>query len=236
MSILEVKNLTYYYEDSSKEKREILHDVNFSFDKNTFYAIVGESGSGKTTFLSLISALSTPKEGKVLYLGKDIKEIGYENYRRNCIGIIFQDFNLIQYLTAVENVLVAMEITDNEMPKNKKEEAYRILESLGIDKKTADRRVNKLSGGEQQRVAIARAVATNVDIIVADEPTGNLDHDTSEIILDLFMKLAHELGKCVIVVTHDKNISEKSDITMNLNYQTKNFDVEDNMMFMLADN
>ena len=147
---------------------------------------------------------------------------------KNCIGIVFQNYNLIQYMTAVENVLVAMGITENKIEGNKKEAAYKLLEELGIDKETADRRVNRLSGGEQQRTAIARALSTNVDIIMADEPTGNLDHETSEGIIELFMKLAHERNKCIIMVTHDLTIAEKNDVILRLDTTKKQFEVTDN--------
>ena len=223
MNILEVKDLLYYYQDGSK-KRIILEGVNASFERGKFYTILGESGSGKTTFLSLISALDAPKEGVILYEGKDIREIGYERYRRNMIAIVFQNYNLVQYMTAVENVLVAMGITENRIEGDYKEVAYGLLEKVGIDRQTANRRVTRLSGGEQQRTAIARALSTNVDIIMADEPTGNLDHDTSEGIIELFMNLAHKMNKCVIMVTHDLNIAEKSDVILGLDSHTKRFE------------
>ncbi|MBE6116759.1 MAG: ABC transporter ATP-binding protein, partial [Erysipelotrichaceae bacterium] len=223
MNILEVKDLLYYYQDGSK-KRIILEGMNASFERGKFYTILGESGSGKTTFLSLISALDAPKEGVILYEGKDIREIGYERYRRNMIAIVFQNYNLVQYMTAVENVLVAMGITENRIEGDYKEVAYGLLEKVGIDRQTANRRVTRLSGGEQQRTAIARALSTNVDIIMADEPTGNLDHDTSEGIIELFMNLAHEMNKCVIMVTHDLNIAEKSDVILRLDSHTKRFE------------
>ncbi|MBR3350560.1 MAG: ABC transporter ATP-binding protein [Lachnospiraceae bacterium] len=223
MNILEVKDLLYYYQDGSK-KRIILEGVNASFERGKFYTILGESGSGKTTFLSLISALDAPKEGVILYEGKDIREIGYERYRRNMIAIVFQNYNLVQYMTAVENVLVAMGITENRIEGDYKEVAYGLLEKVGIDRQTANRRVTRLSGGEQQRTAIARALSTNVDIIMADEPTGNLDHDTSEGIIELFMNLAHKMNKCVIMVTHDLNIAEKSDVILRLDSHTKRFE------------
>ena len=147
MIVLEVKNLQYYYQDGRK-KRIILDNVNAEFETGKFYAILGESGSGKTTFLSLISSLDTPQSGEILFRGKNIKDIGYERYRRNHISMVFQNYNLIQYMTAAENVLVAMGITDNKIEGNKKEVAYKLLEDVGIDKETADRRVNRLSGGD----------------------------------------------------------------------------------------
>ena len=222
MNILEVKDLQYYYQDG-RRKRIILDNVNAEFETGKFYAILGESGSGKTTFLSLISSLDTPQSGEILFKGQDIREIGYERYRRNYISMVFQNYNLIQYMTAVENVLVAMGITDNKIEGNKKEVAYKLLEDVGIDKETADRRVNRLSGGEQQRTAIARALSTDPEIIMADEPTGNLDHETSGEIIDLLMELAHEKDKCVIVVTHDLKIAEKSDVILKLDTEKKAF-------------
>jgi len=210
MPILETQNVSYFYQDGD-QRRFILRETDVSFEKGKFYTVLGQSGSGKTTFLSLVSALDKPKEGVVLYEGKDIKSIGYENYRRNKIGIIFQNYNLIPYLTAVENVLVPMAITDNEVPKDKTAVAYNLLDYIGIVKTKADRLVNKLSGGEQQRVAIARALATNVEVILADEPTGNLDEEMEQEIVDIFKSLAHEHNKCVIVVTHSNEIAQQSD-------------------------
>ncbi len=210
MTLLETKNVDYYYQDGD-QRRYILKDTSVAFEKGTFYTILGQSGSGKTTFLSLISALDAPKGGAVLLNGKDIKELGYEKYRRNDISIIFQSYNLIPYLTAVENVLVPMSITDNDLPADHREVAYNLLDYIGITRDKADRLVNQLSGGEQQRVAIARALATNVDIILADEPTGNLDEEMEQEIVDIFKELAHTHNKCVIVVTHSNEIAEQAD-------------------------
>lgn len=215
MAILETKHINYFYQDGD-QLRYILKDTSISFEKGTFYAIVGQSGSGKTTFLSLLSALEEPKEGAIYFEGKDIKEIGYENYRRDNISIIFQSYNLIPYLTAVENVLVNMSITDNEMPGNEREIAYNLLDYIGLDRAKADRQVNQLSGGEQQRVAIARSLSTNVDVILADEPTGNLDEGKEEEIIEIFKELAHKHGKCVIVVTHSSEIAEQADASITL--------------------
>lgn len=210
MAILEAQNLSYFYQDG-ENRRYILKDTSVAFEKGKFYTILGQSGSGKTTLLSLLSALESPKEGKVFYNGKDLKEIGYETFRRNNIGIVFQHYNLIPYMTAVENVMVPMAITENELPANKAEVAYNLLDYIGIVKTKADRQVNRLSGGEQQRVAIARSLATNVDVILADEPTGNLDEEMEGEIVEIFQKLAHEHGKCVIVVTHSQEIASLSD-------------------------
>ena len=187
------------------------------FEKGQFYTILGESGSGKTTFLSLISALDAPTAGEILYNGEDIRHIGYDRFRRDDVSIIFQNYNLVPYLTGLENVLVAMSITDNEMPRDTTEIAYNLLDYIGINKVKADRLVNQLSGGEQQRIAIARALATNVDIILADEPTGNLDVGMEEEIVTIFKELASIHNKCVIVVTHSREIAEQSDQIFYLN-------------------
>ncbi|MDL4843156.1 ABC transporter ATP-binding protein [Aquibacillus rhizosphaerae] len=213
--ILEAKDLNYYYQDG-ESRRYILKDTNATFEKGKFYTILGQSGSGKTSFLALLSALDSPQSGAIMFSGKDIKQIGYDKYRRNNVGIIFQSYNLIPALTAVENVLVPMSITENEIPEDKKTVAYNLLDYIGIVKSKADRLVNKLSGGEQQRVAIARALATNVELILADEPTGNLDEEMEQEIIDIFKKLAHEHQKCVIVVTHSNEIAQQSDQTFHL--------------------
>ena len=210
MSLLETKHVDYYYQDGD-QRRYILKDASVAFEKGKLYSILGQSGSGKTTFLSLISALDAPKEGTVLLEDKDIKEIGYDYFRRNKISIIFQSYNLVPYLTAAENVLVPMSITDNELPANHQEVAYNLLDYIGITKEKANRLVNQLSGGEQQRVAIARALATNVDIILADEPTVNLDEEMEQEIVDIFKELAHTHNKCVIMVTHSNEIAQQAD-------------------------
>ncbi|HCC34936.1 MAG TPA: ABC transporter [Ruminococcaceae bacterium] len=215
MSFIQVQEAGYFYQDGDS-RRFILNNVSCEFEKGTFYAILGESGSGKTTFLSLLSALDKPRSGAVIYEGQNIAAIGAENYRRNKLGIIFQAYNLIPYMTAAENVRVAMSITDNQLPSDPAAVAYNLLDYIGIGKDKADRTVNKLSGGEQQRVAIARALATNVDLILADEPTGNLDEEMENEIIEIFRKLAHEHGKCVIVVTHSGEIAQKADTVFKL--------------------
>ena len=225
MNILETKDLYFTYPDGDARK-VILNDVNVSFEKGKFYTILGASGSGKTTFLSLIAALDKAERGEILYEGKSLSEIGYEKYRRNNAGIVFQSYNLIPYMNAVENVMVAMSITDNEMEKDMKGQALRILESVGIDGSKATRRINRLSGGEQQRVAIARAISTNVEVVLADEPTGNLDAKTSETIIEIFKELAHKQNKCVIMVTHSEKIANQSDVILKLNTDIQNFEVE----------
>lgn len=213
-AILEFQKITYWYKHENKQQ-EILKEIDIPFHRGIFYTITGPSGSGKTTFLALASALDTPKSGQILYEGKDIKKIGLTNFRNKYVSIVFQSYNLLPYMTALQNVLTAMEITGSQH-KNKKEYAISMLERVGITSKQAGQKVLTLSGGQQQRVAIARALCCESDLIVADEPTGNLDKETAKDIVRLFQELAHKEGKCVIVVTHDTNISKVSDVTVQL--------------------
>ena len=208
MNVIEVKELYHKYEDGQK-MRTVLKDINIDFEEGKFYAILGASGSGKTTLLSLLSGLDTVQDGGILFEGKDIKDIGYTKYRKENVNVIFQSYNLINYMTALQNVMVAMDIKKVGY-KNKKEKAYEILESLGIDKDTADRDVLKISGGEQQRTAIARALVHDSKVILADEPSGNLDDDTENEIVKIFKNLADQ-GKCVIIVTHSSNVAKHAD-------------------------
>lgn len=213
-TILEFKNVSYYYQNGNK-KINILDNVDFSFEKGKFYTILGPSGSGKTTALALASALDTPKNGEVIYEGKNIKQIGLTNYRNKKIGIVFQSYNLITYLSGLQNVLIAMEITKNKI-KNKKQKAYDLIEKFGLTKDEADRNIQKLSGGQQQRIAIARAISTDADLILADEPTGNLDQETAREIVSILKDLAHNDNKCVIVVTHSSEVANEADVVINM--------------------
>lgn len=215
MPILQTEHINYYYQDGDT-KRNIIQDISIDFEKGKMYAILGSSGSGKTTFLSLLGALDQPKSGKIYYEGTDIETIGLEQYRRNKISIIFQSYNIIPYMTALENVMVAMHFTENAIPKDQEKVATNLLDFIGISKDKANRLVTQLSGGEQQRVAIARSLATNVDVILADEPTGNLDENTEADIIEVFQTLAHEHNKLVIVVTHSQEIARHADVVLEL--------------------
>lgn len=215
MSILKLENISYGYIDGNK-KRMILNDLSYEFKRGNFYTILGPSGSGKTTLLAIAGGLEKAQEGKVLFEGKNIIDIGLSKHRRNNLSLVFQQFNLIPYLTAAENVINVMETTNNEVPKPYKETALNLLNQFGIVKSKAERSIYKLSGGEQQRVAIARGLATNVDLILADEPTGNLDTETEKEIITILRTLAKEYNKCVIVVSHSHAVSKLSDIQLQL--------------------
>lgn len=215
MSILELSNISYGYIDGS-QKRMILKDLSYTFEKGKFYSIFGPSGSGKTTLLSVAGGLEKSQDGSVAYEGKDINSIGLSKYRRNELSFVFQQFNLIPYLTALDNVINIMNITDNKLPKPYEKTALNLLDRFGIVETKARRNINKLSGGEQQRVAIARALATNVDLILTDEPTGNLDVETEKEIIKILSMLARDFNKCVIAVSHSLAISDSSDIHLEL--------------------
>ena len=207
-NILEVKNLSFSYMDNAGRNRIILNDVSLGFEEGKFYSILGDSGSGKTTFLSLLSGLEYPDSGKIIYKSYDIKDIGYSDFRKKYVSIVFQDYNLIRYLSVYDNIVTAMKISGRKVHR---EEVLGFLKTLGIDEEMAFKKVTRLSGGEQQRVAIARAVAVNSKIILADEPTGNLDHNTSMEIFDLFKRLVKEYDKTVIMVTHNEKLAMMCD-------------------------
>ncbi len=210
MALLEIKDVSYDYELRSG-KVHALKNVTAEFDTGKMYAVTGRSGSGKTTLLSLIAAFDVPLSGEILYNGVSISSEKPSVYRRKNIGMIFQSYNLIHHLTALENVMLSLEITHSD-PKNRKNTAQEILRRVGIKDELFDKRPLTLSGGEQQRVAIARAIAADSQIILADEPTGNLDNENSENIIGLLKSLAHERDKCVIVVTHSEDIAAEADI------------------------
>lgn len=213
MSVLNVKDLSHYYIDGDS-KRIILNSINYEFEKGKLYTIAGPSGSGKTTFLSIIAGLDTPRGGTISYEDKDVKKVGLKKYRKEIVSIVFQSYNLISYLSALENIVIAMEISGDL--DNKTSIAKDNLINVGLDESKMNRHINKLSGGEQQRVAIARSISTNPEIILADEPTGNLDSNTEKEIINIFKDLAHNHNKCVIVVTHSSELEKEADINIKL--------------------
>ena len=202
MSVLSMKHVSYSYKDS---KENILIDVSTDFELGKFYAIVGKSGAGKSTFLSLLAGLDVPVNGEIQFEGENIATKGYSHHRSKQVSLVFQNYNLIDYLTPMENVRLV----------NKKAGKDILLE-LGLDKQQINRNVMKLSGGQQQRVAIARALVSEAPVILADEPTGNLDEHTALEIIEMLHKLAKSRNKCVIVVTHSKELAKAADIVLEI--------------------
>ena len=201
MSIMEVKNVGYTYDN----RRKVLRGINVQMEKGKLYAILGPSGCGKTTLLSLIGGLDSPTSGQILFEDQDIAKTGLSDHRKNHVSFIFQAYNLIDYLNPKENVALTSKLPP--LP---------ILERLGLTKEEAKRNVLKLSGGQQQRVAIARALASEAPVILADEPTGNLDEDTARDITEILKESAHKMNKCVVVVTHSNELAKQADVICRL--------------------
>ena len=204
MALLSLQNISFSY-----DRTPVLRDISYDFEKGKMYCIIGKSGAGKTTLLSLLSGLAKPTTGDIIYDGKSIAKIDKYTFRSRYIGVVFQSFNLITKYTALENVILSMDVSGAKI-KDKKKKALELLDSVGLDEDEASRRVLKLSGGQQQRVAIARALSYNPDVILADEPTGNLDRDTQKEIMDIFRELTNQ-GKCVILVSHSPDVAELCD-------------------------
>lgn len=217
MAIFKLEDVKYSYEKTTKN---VLNGLTYEFEKGKIYAIIGKSGSGKTTLLSLMSGLDKTTSGRILYNDKDIAKLNGDEYRSTHVGVVFQSYNLLPHLTALENVILSMDITSKKID-NKREKALKILNDVGISEEKANRRILLLSGGEQQRVAIARALSYEPDVILADEPTGNLDPHNENQIIDIFTKLAHKEGKCVILVTHSKEVASKVDEVYDLEINNK---------------
>ncbi len=207
-TILEFKDVSYSYNNNAT----ILDKVNATFEQGKFYTIIGPSGSGKTTLLSLAAGLDKSSSGSILFDNKNINSIGLSNYRNKCISIIFQIYNLLTYMSALDNIICAMEIKGTKC-SNKKEKAIEILKQVGLTEEQGKQKVLTLSGGQQQRVAIARALATESNLILADEATGNLDENTSNEIISIFENLVKKHNKTVILVTHNNDIAKRSDVT-----------------------
>lgn len=201
--MLEVKNVSYYYK--SQRDNLVLNEIAYRFEKAKMYAVLGTSGSGKTTLLSLLAGLDVPVKGNICVQGEDIGKKGLCYHRKHNISLVFQNYNLIDYLTPVENVLLGGKV-----------DARALLAQMGIEGDASVRNVMQLSGGQQQRVAIARALASQAPILLADEPTGNLDERTAKEITELFKSLAHEQEKCVIVVTHSKDLANEADVILQI--------------------
>ncbi|MBB5263472.1 putative ABC transport system ATP-binding protein [Catenibacillus scindens] len=201
--ILEAKNVLYSYK--SKRDKIVLKNVSATFEEATFYAIVGSSGSGKTTFLSLLAGLDHPVSGNILYGGEDIRKKGLNYHRRHNVSLVFQNYNLIDYLTTEENVKLGG-----------RKNAGELLREVSIFREDWKRNVLQLSGGQQQRVAIARALASEAKVLLADEPTGNLDEDTAQDITEILKESAHKMNKCVVVVTHSGELAKQADVVFRM--------------------
>lgn len=201
MSILEARNIKYSYDGN----KAVLKNVSTEFEVGKIYAILGPSGCGKTTLLSLLGGLDSPSDGQILFEGEDIEKQGLAFHRKNNVAFIFQSYNLIDYMTPTENVALTSKLPP--LP---------ILERLGLTKEEAKRNVLKLSGGQQQRVAIARALASDASVILADEPTGNLDEDTAVEITGILKECAHQMQKCVVIVTHSNDLAKQADVVLRL--------------------
>ncbi|MDC0825771.1 ABC transporter ATP-binding protein [Lactococcus petauri] len=214
MTVLNIENLTYYY---NHPEDYLFQDVTETFEAGIMYSILGQSGSGKTTLLSLLAGLDMPKSGQIKLNGDEIKAKQLTNYRKNIVSTIFQAYNLLTYMSAFENVKTALRISKVSFD-DEKQSIIDSLEKVGLTEDLIYKPVSKLSGGQQQRVAIARALVLNHDIIIADEPTGNLDENTTRQIVELFKKIAHEDHKLVIIVTHETEVAQNSDVV----YQLKN--------------
>lgn len=203
MPVLQTKDLKYYYFSDYV----IFEDLNLSFERGKVYVILGASGSGKTTLLSLLGGLDAPKGGEILFEGKNIAEMGLEKYRHDCVSFVFQNYNLIEYMTPRENVqLVDARATADT------------LYQVGLTEEEIDRNVLKLSGGQQQRVAIARALASAALVILADEPTGSLDEDTAHDVTELLVERARSLNKCVIIVSHSNEVAAAGDVILRFSH------------------
>ena len=214
MSILQAQNVHYIYQ-SKYQKVHAVKGIDFEFEEGRFYAIVGKSGCGKTTFISLLAGLDLPTEGQIVYSGKSTAERNRDEYRLRAISLICQSYNLFPLLTVEENVIYPM-LLRGVKENDAKYITHKKLKDVGLGDTYYRRLPAMLSGGEQQRVAIARALASDARIILADEPTGNLDTENSEIVFSLLQRLAHEEGYCIIVVTHDTAIADKADKVLRL--------------------
>lgn len=208
MSNLTLEKVTYRYRNSDTP---VVNQVSCSFETGKLYTIVGPSGSGKSTLLSMLAGLDHPSEGDVIISETNLKEINLDRYRSQMISMIFQSFQLLPLFTVIENVCYPMELNGMH-PRDAKPRAEQLLLSVGITQDKVKRFPSNLSGGEQQRVAIARSLASGAKILLADEPTGNLDVANTENIMALLSKLAHEDGYCVIVVTHDLEVAKAADV------------------------
>lgn len=204
--ILKLDDISYRYD---KKRPYILNGISCEFERGKLYAVTGGSGSGKTTLISIIAALTRPSSGKILYDGTDIGEIDEDRYRAKYVSTIFQSYNLLYNYTAIENITMALHISGYAGDFTERADA--LLQEVGIPAEKRRYVVQNLSGGEQQRIAIARALAADSGVVLADEPTGNLDNENKDNIMKIFRRLAEGYQKCVIIVTHSDEIAAMAD-------------------------
>ncbi|MFA5154765.1 MAG: ABC transporter ATP-binding protein [Clostridia bacterium] len=214
MAILQLDKVSYEYRNKHQTVKAV-NEFSYEFNQGLFYAITGKSGSGKTTLLSLMVGLDVPTEGVIKYEGTDLEEMNMDKYRRDCVSLIYQDFNLFPLLNILENVMYPLKLKGQKTSECKML-AMEKLKMVGLDESYYKRYPSMLSGGEQQRVAIARALVTGSSILLADEPTGNLDTENGNNIVSILKDLAHNNKFCVIVVTHDLDIASVADKTLSL--------------------
>ena len=208
MTILELNHVGFRY----RPDRPVLEDVNCRFETGVFYALVGKSGAGKSTLLSLMAGLDLPTEGEILFEGRSTASMDLSEYRRRYASVIYQDFALLPLLTVQENIQYPMALC-GVPPQEAAQQAQELARRVSLPEELLDRYPSRISGGEQQRVAIARSLTLDRRLLLADEPTGNLDSENSDIVIDLLRRLAHEEDRCVIVVTHDLSVMDQADVT-----------------------
>ena len=208
MTILELNHVGFRY----RPDRPVLEDVNCRFETGVFYALVGKSGAGKSTLLSLMAGLDLPTEGEILFEGRSTAGMDLSEYRRRYASVIYQDFALLPLLTVQENIQYPMALC-GVPPQEAAQQARELARRVSLPEELLDRYPSRISGGEQQRVAIARSLTLDRRLLLADEPTGNLDSENSDIVIDLLRRLAHEVDRCVIVVTHDLSVMDQADVT-----------------------
>ena len=217
MRVIELKNLSFAYPNNP-----VIKNLDYDFEEGMVYAITGKSGAGKTTLLSLLSGIMEPSSGYIAYKGYPIDESDKYVYRSRDVGVIFQEYNLLPKFTVRENIQLSFDISGKKLRdiggfKNKREYVDELIREVGLDPEViGNRRILHISGGQQPRIAIARALSFQPRVILADEPTGNLDMDTSSEIMGIFTRLAHEQNRCVIIVTHSPQIAELADIQLDL--------------------
>ncbi len=214
MPILEAQNVCYRY-DSHRGGADILKDISCSFDRGKVYVLVGRSGSGKSTLVSILSGQDVPRAGKVLYEGVSISDMDRNAYRRESVAVIYQNFSLFPLLTVVENIMYPMELC-GVRGEEAKAKATALAVRVGLPDELFHRFPGRISGGEQQRVAIARALTMDRRVLLADEPTGNLDAENSDAVIGLLVRLAHEDNCCVIIATHDPDVIKNADVVIKI--------------------